>query len=231
MVTDFHSHILPALDDGSRDLEMSLRMLDMASGQGIRRMAATPHFYPHRDDPEAFLAARKSSWEDLCRARKRPHPELLPGAEVYFFRGISGCDFLEALAIGDTGCVMVEMPPAPWPEEFYRELEELRRHRGLTPIIAHVDRYIRPLHTFSIPQRLAELPVLVQANAEFFTDRRTAGFAMKLLRRGQIQLLGSDCHDLSHRRPNLGEAVRRIEETLGPEILRQMEDLEESILG
>ena len=126
---------------------------------------------------------------------------------------------------------MIEMPLPPWPEEFYRELEAIRGKQGLTPVIAHVDRYIRPLRTFSIPERLEELPVLVQANASFFTGRATAAQAMKLLSRGQIQLLGSDCHDLDSRKPDLGAAIRRIEEKLGSSTLLKIENTQTTFFG
>lgn len=231
MITDFHSHILPGIDDGSKHPAQSLAMLTMAAEQGIRRMAATPHFYPHRDEPEAFLAAREQSLAELRTVLAPELPEVIPAAEVYFFRGISDSEFLRKLTIGNSDCVMIEMPLAPWPEEFYRELESLHRKQGLTPVIAHIDRYIRPLRTFGIPEILEELPVLVQANAAFFTDRATANLAMKLLRKGRIHLLGSDCHDLDTRKPNLGAAVRRIEEKLGPEILMHMENLEQTLFG
>lgn len=231
MITDFHSHILPGIDDGSKEIVQSLAMLRQAAEQGIHRMVATPHFYPHRDRPEAFLEARAESWDQLRQAMDAGLPQIVLGAEVYFFRGISDSDFLKKLTIGESECVMIEMPLPPWPEEFYRELEAIRGKQGLTPVIAHVDRYIRPLRTFSIPERLEELPVLVQANASFFTGRATAAQAMKLLSRGQIQLLGSDCHDLDSRKPDLGAAIRRIEEKLGSSTLLKIENTQTTFFG
>ena len=103
----------------------------------------------------------------------------------------------------------------------YRELEGIREKQGLTPIIAHVDRYIRPFHTYKIPARLEKLPVLVQANASFFLERGTRGMALKMLRAGQIHLLGSDCHNMDSRRPNLGQAVEIIQSKLGKDPLAQ----------
>ena len=57
-VTDFHSHVLPGVDDGSASVEESLAMLRLAAQQGIRRVVATPHFYPRYDDLERFLERR-----------------------------------------------------------------------------------------------------------------------------------------------------------------------------
>ena len=233
MITDFHSHILPGLDDGSVDAAQSRHMLIQEAEQLVRRVVATPHFYPHHDDPRRFLEARAASVERLYQLLGAAvgFPKVVLGAEVYFFRGISDSDFLDAMAIGRTNCVMIEMPLAPWPEEYYRELGDIRAKRGLTPVIAHIDRYIRPLRTFSIPERLEELPVLVQANGEFFRNRTTSAMALGMLKRGQIHLLGSDCHNTTSRKPDLGDTVRRIERKLGPGALEAMEALEETLFG
>ena len=231
MITDFHSHILPGIDDGSPDPAHSLQMLALSAEQGIRRMVATPHFYPNYSTPEAFLEARDRSLRQLQALMTPGLPEIIPGAEIYFFRGISDSEFLPALTIGESRCVMIEMPPAPWPEEFYRELEAIPAKQGLTPIIAHIDRYIRPFRTFSIPERLEELPVLVQANAEFFRNRKTANLALKLLKRDQIHLLGSDCHNLTDRKPDLADAVTVIQTKLGQSPLTQIEELEAEIFN
>jgi len=105
----------------------------------------------------------------------------------------------------------------------YRELEGIYIKQGLTPIIAHVDRYIAPFRTYGIPERLEDLPVLVQANASFFLNRATAGMAIRMLKKGQIHLLGSDCHNLKHRPPRLGEACEVIEKRLGRQMLERLE--------
>lgn len=218
---DFHSHVLPAIDDGSSSLEESLEMLRMEAAQGISRVVATPHFYPRHDTPERFLRRRTQAEGELRRAMEGESglPELIVGAEVYFFSGISDSDILNELTIGKKHSILIEMPHSPWTESMYRELEGIWVKQGLMPVIAHVDRYIAPFRTFGIPEKLAELPVLVQANAEFFLDRRTSRMALRLLREDKIQLLGSDCHNLSSRKPNLGQALTLIEKKLGRETL------------
>ena len=105
----------------------------------------------------------------------------------------------------------------------YAELAQIRQKRGLTPIVAHVDRYIAPLRTHGIPRKLEELPVLVQANASFFAERSTAAMALKMLRDGQIHLIGSDCHNTDTRCPNMAPALERISRKLGREALDALE--------
>ena len=216
-IVDFHSHILPEMDDGSRSVEESIAMLRMASEQGIRHVVATPHFYPKHDAPEQFLKRRVAA-EAVLRAEMEKHsglPSLSMGAEVYYFPGISNSEAMAELTIDHKKCILIEMPTPPWSDAMYRELEGLYTKQGLIPIVAHVDRYIGRFRTFGIPQRLAELPVLVQANAEFFLQKSTSAMAFRMLKRNGIHLLGSDCHNLDSRKPNLRAALELIERRMG----------------
>ena len=183
MLTDVHSHILPGMDDGSTGVEMSLEMLRREASAGISRVIATPHFYARHEDPERFVQRRDRAEQQLRRAMEREEnmPELLVGAEVRYFPGIAESEQLPRLAIRGTDSILVELPSGHWPESICRELAQIWEKRGLTPISAHIDRYIAPFRTRGIPELLGELPVLVQANAEFFLDPMTAGLAMKLL--------------------------------------------------
>ena len=233
MVTDFHSHILPGMDDGSADVAESLAMLRIEAEQGIGHVVATPHFYARYDNPDHFLEKRDRA-ERLLReamAAESGLPEITVGAEVYFFRGMSESEFLPRLTIRGKNSILVEMPPSPWRDEYYRELEDIWGKWGITPIVAHVDRYIWPLRTYGIPGRLEQLPVLVQANSSFFLERATAGMAMRMLKKDQIQLLGSDCHNMSSRKPDLGEAVDHIRRKLGTDILENIRAYENQIFG
>lgn len=233
MVSDFHSHILPGIDDGSASPEESLALLRMEAAQGVKLVAATPHFDAHRDTLEGFLARRDAAAESLRRVvgADPALPEVILGAEVYYFKGISRAEQLHSLALGNTGCVLVEMPMGTWTDSMYRELEAVHGHLGLTPIIAHVDRYLGRFGDRGIPARLAQLPVLVQANASFFLHWATAGRAIRMLRRKQIHVLGSDCHNTATRVPNLEAAVARIRRELGAEGIAWIRENEHRILG
>ena len=227
-MTDFHSHILPCVDDGSQSVQESIAMLHMEAEQGIAHVIATPHFYPRYDTAVDFLTKRETAMNRLCKEMEQYSglPKVTMGAEVYFFRGMSESEQLSQLTIEGSHSILIEMPPSPWTEDMYRELEAIWVRRGITPIIAHVDRYIRPFHTHGIPRKLADLPVLVQANAEFFLNKRTAGMALRMLKAGQIHLLGSDCHNLKTRKPNMGEAIHLIQRKLGENMIRQLQDYE-----
>ena len=208
-------------------------MLRLAAEQGISHVIATPHFYPRHDNPDRFFERRDLAMTRLREAIEAETglPRITLGAEVYFFRGMSESDQLSRLTIEGTNCILIEMPISPWTEEMYQELEEIWARRGILPIVAHIDRYIRPLCTHGIPERLSQLPLLVQANAEFFIDRRTAGMALRMLRADKIHLLGSDCHNMNTRKPNMDAALQRIRSKLGEVALQRVEKYQQEILN
>lgn len=232
-IIDFHSHILPGIDDGSKTLEMSIGMLRMEADQGIRHVVATPHFYPQYDTPERFLK-RRAEAESLLREEMGKHqglPELHVGAEVYYFPGISDSEEISKLTIDQKRCILIEMPTSSWTEAMYRDLEGLYVKRGLIPIVAHIDRYIGRFRNHGILKRLAKLPVLIQANGEFFLERSTSSLALGMLKKDSIHLLGSDCHDLTSRKPNLDAVRELIIRKLGKEALEGIHACQQDILA
>ncbi len=233
MPMDFHSHVLPGIDDGSADLAESMALLRLEAKQGIGHVLATPHFYCQQDYPADFLRRRDAAEAALRREMEAEPalPALSVGAEVYYFRGMSESEFLPQLTIRGKRCILIEMPDPPWTEAMYRELEAIWRRREILPVIAHIDRYISPFRTYRIPRQLAELPVLVQANASFFLSRSTVAMALKMLKEDQIHLLGSDCHNVRSRRPDLGEALALIEKKLGPRPLDAIREYEEQVFA
>lgn len=230
---DFHSHILPGIDDGSRSVEQSLAMLREEARQGIGHVVATPHFYARYDSPKKFLKRRTEAENSLRQALEWDvsAPDFTVGAEVYYYPGMGNSDVISDLAIQGTNYILIEMPQPPWTDQMYRELENIRAKQNLIPIIAHIDRYIAPFRTNGIPEQLKNLPVLVQANASFFLNRKTSRMALRMLRSDQIQLLGSDCHNTETRPPNLGQAVRLIQDKLGTEVLDRVRSYQNDVLA
>lgn len=233
MVIDFHSHVLPGIDDGSASVEESIRLLQISTQQGITHVMATPHFYAHSDTPEQFLKRRKEAEQLLREAMEKEAglPKLTVGAEVRYFRGISQSEAIFELTYEGTKAFLVEMPESHWTDAMYRELEDIWTNYRIMPVIAHLDRYVAPFRAHGIPQRLSELPVLVQANASFFLRKSTSHMAMRLLKNGQIHLLGSDCHNTEMRRPNLGPALEQIEKRLGLDAIEWIHDHENIVLS
>lgn len=232
-VVDFHTHILPGIDDGSSSTEESLVMLQMEKEQGAELLVATPHFYPQNDRPEKFLQRRKAAFEQLMEKISPDDklPQIIPGAEVYYFKGIGQWEGLRDFAIENTNYLLLEMPMAKWDSRMYDDIYDIYRSQGLVPIIAHLDRYINIFNAKGVVENLSELPVVIQANAGFFLDKSSKRLALKLLKNNVINIIGTDCHNLQSRKPNLKAALDVIEQQLGGEYIKRINLAGEKILS
>ena len=192
-VADFHTHILPGIDDGSSSVEESLAMLQMEKEQGASLVVATPHFYPQNDRPEKFLQRRKAAFEQLTEKISPDDklPQIILGAEVYYFKGIGQWEGLRDFAIENTNYLLLEMPMVKWDSRMYDDIYDIYRSQGLVPIIAHLDRYINIFNVKGVVDNLSELPVAIQANAGFFLDKSSKRLALKLLKNNVINIFYS----------------------------------------
>ena len=231
-MVDLHCHILPEVDDGSSSVEMSRKMLRELADQGIHTVVATPHFHAARHLPEAFLERRYNAVQQLGTLEE-DLPRVILGAEVAYFDGMGRSDqVLQQLQLGDSGLLLVEMPFSEWSERMIREICDLHMQTGLTPVLAHVDRY---LHSNQLPlyaDILLDHDVLFQCNTEPFTLLLKRGRVLRLLQRGMLHFLGSDAHNLTTRPPQFSQAVQVIEHRLGRQPLEDlMAFSREALLG
>lgn len=230
-MVDFHTHILPGIDDGSPDVKTSVAMLESLYEQGVDRVVLTPHFYMTRDDIKSFLRRRKESVKALADATKNNDniPRGILGAEVLLFPEISGIDDIYELCIESTDYMLIEMPFSNWSNVTYDTLGRLRA-MGIQPIIAHVERYIKLQKDKGMIFRLMDIGCIIQSNGSFFTSALTKRKARKLLLSECIHLIGSDCHDLDKRKPNIGEAYSEIEKKLGSYGIDNLEYISDMVL-
>ncbi len=219
---DWHSHILPKMDDGSRDVSESVRLLRMQKEQGVDTVIATPHFYAEKESVSHFLARRQESLALLKSEASDDLPELLLGAEVRYYPGIGQMDGLERLLIEKTRILLLEMPFEAWSEYTIREVQRLACTGNLTVALAHVDRYLS-FQKSSTWERLYESGVLMQANADFFQGFLKQRRALTMLQNGGIHFLGSDCHNTTSRPPCIGQVLALIGKKFGEEFLRRMD--------
>lgn len=211
---DIHTHILPGMDDGSGSLEESLAMAKESARQGVRLLAATPHFYATQEDPERFLQRREASLALLESAWQDGFPTLLVGAEVRYFDGISRVEKIAHLTLDHTRILLLEMPFTSWSRRMVEEVLELQRSRGLQVLLAHVERYLKD-QDGQVWETFRQNGVWMQCNANFFLRWQTKRKAQALFKKGEIQMLGSDTHNMTTRPPNLAMARDALVKSLG----------------
>lgn len=210
---DWHSHILPQMDDGSASVEESLDMLKVLASSGVEAVALTPHFYPDRSYPEVFLRDREESYKKMQTVFFEDMPKLFLGAEVAYFDGIRTCDDMRNLVIDQTNCLLIEMPMRAWNERMFENILRLAKRIEITPVLAHIDRYFLRKNDWKLIAHYLDEGGLVQGNADFFVHNRvTERRALNLFDDGIIQLLGSDCHNMVKRPPLIGKAFDVIDQ-------------------
>ena len=213
---DFHSHILPGIDDGSQRVQDSLEMLRRLGMQGVDTVVLTPHFYADRNSVEQFLARRQGAFDRLQKALPNDVPQLLLGAEVLYYPGISRLELLKKLCMEGTNVLLLEMPFSRWSEYEVREVCEMASGGDVTVLLAHIERYLA-FQKQEVWERLLDCGVLMQSNAEFFLAPVLRRRALQLLRKDRIHVLGTDTHNLTTRAPHMDAAMAYIKKHLGAE--------------
>ncbi|MCR5843911.1 MAG: hypothetical protein K6G66_08135 [Oscillospiraceae bacterium] len=236
-MTDLHTHILPGMDDGSRSFEMSIAMLREEAAQGVSTVALTPHYYRERESSGSFLERRFAAYTVLEEAistlpetERAALPARVLAAEVAWVPNLADCSHLRELCYQGTDVFLLELPMQPWYDGLFSQLYDLMNLTGLTPMIAHIDRY----WTSQKPTRLAELYSLglpTQLSAAALLRFSTRSRALKELQAGRVQYLMSDCHRIQERKPNILQGMETIEKRLGAASRRRLETMTDSLLA
>lgn len=207
MLTDYHCHVLPGIDDGAETPEISEEMLDLMKMQGVGRVILTPHFYPHRESSvEDFLRKRAYAFAKISH---RTEFEVHLGAEIAIERGFSEISGIERLAIEGTNLMLLELPFSGYGRWVLDEIHNLTCDTGIVPMLAHIHRYIGMYSKLQLDEILSSDAVF-QVNTAAFADFREHRFVKKLIRSGAKIVFGSDAHDLSDRKPNFDLLKRNV---------------------
>ena len=210
---DIHSHILPAVDDGSKDWEMTKGMLLAAYEQGVRQMIATPHNYPgnHKQDNEKIKRLAKEA--DKLAKQIAPDFQVFCGNEVFYRRGIAQeIEDGHVLTMAGSRYILVEFYPNEQYGKIYQGLKELVED-GYYPIIADMERVHVLFSNEEKVREMIKMGISVQVNSGSLMggvfDRRSARLR-KYIESGMVHFLGSDCHNLTERPPMMKDCAEKL---------------------
>lgn len=225
-MVDIHTHILPNIDDGSKSLEETSEMLRLMLSDGIKSVVATPHFY-NTSTVDEFCKKRDKAAE-LVKGNLDNIPDIRLGAEILVEYGVNEVKGLSRLRIEGTDWMLVEPPYTKWDDWIFDELFKISARCGTDLIIAHAERYI--LHNpISSIERLADMGFKIQVNADNIGSFLHKSAAVSLMKKGLVDFMASDCHNMTNRPPNLGKAFKKISFRLGKEyasrLVRNSEEL------
>lgn len=223
-ITDFHSHILPGIDDGADSISTSIQMLSEMARQGVDRVISTSHYYNFREDIKSFIMRRDESrfrLESYIREHDLHLPDIVGAAEVRLYPGLWKESDLFALCIEDSNYILVEMPYDNWSPWMYNEIYSIAS-KGYIPVMAHIERYIDFVSIKDISEKLLSLDVMVQCNADFTDERKKRKFVKKLIKNDSLHFIGSDAHNLTSRKPCIKQAFEYIEKKYGESLINQI---------
>ncbi len=199
-MTEYHCHILPGIDDGAKDVETSLAMIEMMKEQGVDRIVATPHFYAHREKSVAeFLKKRQAAFEMI--KDKAAIKDIRLGAEVAIENGISELPDIEKLAVEGTRLILLELPYREYVKWMSEEIYNVAVEYKLKVILAHVHRYLEYYSKDEMTGILSTNSIM-QINNEAFLSWKEKKLAKSVIADEREFVFGSDAHNTSDRKPN-----------------------------
>lgn len=146
-------------------------------------------------------------------------------AEVYYFQGIGSAGMIQKLCVEGTQTLLLEMPFAQWDSAIYADVEKLVRHQKLKVVLAHIERYYEFQKKKEIWDAVMELPLYRQMNAGVFLNWKKRHKAFQLAKEATTIILGSDCHNMDTRHPNLAEGRIVLVKKFGEAFLQKTDRL------
>ena len=211
-IFDIHTHILFGVDDGARDLQMSLSMLQMAYDDGIGAVFLTPH-----TDKGCFdFEKAKRNISELIKAAGEQRPKIFTGCEIMYSPSV--CESLKKgklPTLAGSRYVLCEFAPAQTAKEIKDAVGNLCRS-GFYPILAHVDRYsaLKKAHI----AELVESGAFIQLSSRSVTGVNGIAkrmFCDSLLKKSLVHFIASDAHSTNHRKPELSKAYEYVSKKFG----------------
>lgn len=222
---DFHTHIIPNIDDGARNIEETCKLIQEAKAEGFKGIILTPHYrenYFETNIPEINVWLKVI--EDNLK-EKGIDIDLYLGNEIYFTENIM--ELLingKASTINNTCYVLFEMPLDIEPENLYNVIYSLKENK-LIPILAHPERYKFVQKEPELINDLIDNGVLMQANYGSILGQygeKAEIIVRKFLENKMIHFLGSDVHRKGTTYKATQHAIEEIKDIIGEEELEKL---------
>lgn len=224
---DMHCHILPGIDDGPKTIEQAIKMLELASKDGITHILATPHFHYRKGNatPERI----RGTVEELQGAANAVGIPIrvYPGNELYYTQELLELVKKEqVLTLADSDYVLLEFSIETEKRTIQNAVYEFRS-AGFYPIIAHMERYSAFQKDPEFIENILEMGAYYQIDLGSFQG--DAGWKMKrlsqrIMKEGMLHFVATDAHDLLKRRPEFGKWADWVTKRHGKEMLVQLLD-------
>lgn len=193
-LTDWHSHILPGVDDGVQTMDEALEILALYEELGVKAIWLTPHIMEDVPNTTTRLRERFADLKAAYKGSIRLHLAAEYMLDNLFRKRLKEENLLP---LGENGnCLLVETSYYNPPTNIYSLLERIKT-KGYYPVLAHPERYM--YMTDEDYQKLKESGVLFQVNVPSLTDfygKIVTKRAKGLLEKRIVDLYGTDTHCL-----------------------------------
>ncbi len=222
---DIHTHFLPNVDDGSKSMEETVRLLKKEYAEGIRTIYATSHYRRGMFEPDRELVKKQLQLVSEEAGKIGEDFRILSGCEFhanYEMEGMLKED--KSYTLGESRCVLIEFSDR-WDYQGIKERCYALRINGYDPIIAHAERYKALYGKLDRIEELIELGSYIQVNAgsilgdDGFSVKR---FCKKLMKQDFVHFVGSDGHNMTDRKPQMGKCMGYIEKTMGKDYVKKI---------
>ncbi len=219
-ICDIHNHILYGVDDGSKTMEQSNRMLAIAYEEGIRAIILTPHYNKRIWEPD--MAVWQERYQQLKQVAHENYPDLkiFLGGEIFYNSGT-----LEDLEAGRVPTmaggryILMEFDTNVSRERLTHAVMEIIQNAYI-PIVAHVERYECVLKDIDLIYELKELGAYIQVNVSGVMGthgKLEKKCIKKLLKQGLVDFIATDAHRDDKRAPHIKDCVQHIVKKYGEE--------------
>lgn len=204
------------MDDGAKSLDESLEILNQMKYDGITDVIATPHFYAHSDNLEDFKERTQDAFNSLTAVTKgKGLPRIMLGSEVLYYRGIGSTETVREFCLNGSSYLLLELTDSRITDSLFSDIYKLRNDLGITPIIAHLERYYKSPNYKKLLAFAKKENILAQVNASSFFIKGLSKTAVTLIENGHINFIGTDAHSPDKRPPVMRQALTYISENLG----------------
>jgi protein-tyrosine phosphatase len=217
---DFHTHILPQMDDGATSVQESESMLRSLANQGVEAVCLTPHFYPYRESIESFVERREKSFAQLEPLAEEAGVSVVPASETFLHDYLFHAEDISPLCVKDNEGNSYLLTELPVDSELTGHTEarilRLIDTYCVTPVLAHIERCPKLFKDKRQMNRLMDMGCLMQINLEsldkdFFLRSRI----LRYIENGMVHVVGTDAHHMQTRAPEYSKGIHTIQKFLG----------------
>ncbi|BDY13529.1 tyrosine-protein phosphatase [Hydrogenimonas cancrithermarum] len=199
LYVDIHSHLIPGIDDGSKTMYESIKLIKAFKAMGYKKLITTPHTMWHRYKNSREIILEKLEYLKDALADHEIDIELEAASEYYLDEHFSALIKRKEILTFNGNCVLFEMSYTRAPNNLWDIIFELETS-GYRPVLAHPERYLFMHDDFEEYEALKEHGVLFQLNINSLAgqySKNVQKVAHKLADEGMVDFLGSDVHKLS----------------------------------